>query len=56
MTDVKMSVHIGFVHLCAAVTTDDYISSQVGDGSKKTDHIGFVKLCTTVTTDDDISS
>ena len=50
-----MTVHIGFVELCTAVTADGKISNQATE-VKMAVHIGFVKLCTAVTTDGDISN
>ena len=49
-TKVKMTVHIGFVELCTAVTDDGKISNQATK-VKKAVQIGFVKLCTAVTAD-----
>ena len=40
-TEVKMTVHIGFVKLCMAVTVDGDISNQATE-VKMTVHIGFV--------------
>ena len=42
-----MTVHIGYVELCTAVTADK-ISNQATE-VKNAVHIGFVKLCTAVT-------
>ena len=41
--EAKITVHIGFVNLCMAVTTDDNISSYV-TVSEMTAHIGFLNM------------
>ena len=50
-----MTVHIGFVELCTAVTVDGKISNQATE-VKMGVHIGFVELCTAVTADGKISN
>ena len=40
-TEVKMTMHTGFVELCTAVTADGDISNQATE-VKMTVHIGFV--------------
>ena len=45
-----MTVHIGFVELCTAITADGKISNQATE-VKMAVHIGFVKLCTAVLAD-----
>ena len=39
-------MHVGFLNLCTAVTTDDDISSYVTE-VELTSHMGFLNLCTT---------
>ena len=39
-TEIKVTVHIGFVELCTAVTADGDVSNQVTE-VKMTVHIGF---------------
>ena len=50
-----MTLCIGFVELCTAVTVDDKISSQTVE-VRMAVHKGFVKLRTAVTADVDISN
>ena len=50
-----MTVYIGSVELCTAVTADGKIFSQAAE-VKMAVHKGFVKLCTAVTADCDISN
>ena len=50
-----MMMHIGFVELCTAVTTDSDISNQATE-VKMAVHIGSVDLCMVVTADGDISN
>ena len=55
VTEVTMTLPIGSVTMCTAVTTDDNVSSQVTE-AKMTMHKGFLNFCTAVTTDENISS
>ena len=50
-----MTVHIGFVKLCTAVTADGKISNQATE-VKMAVHTGFLKLCTAITADGDVSN
>ena len=50
-----MTVYIGFVELCTAVSVDGKISSQATEVNMAF-HKGFVKLCTAVPADGDISN
>ena len=50
-----MTMYIGFVELCTAVTADGDISNQATE-VKMTMHIGFEELCTAITADGDISN
>ena len=50
VTVARMTMHKGFVNLCAVVTTHDDISSKV-TVAKMTVHIKLLSLLTAVTTD-----